>query len=122
MLKLKILALFMLALIVFPMGMAQGARLQATPAATEAASGSAKYLVNVSTSKDLGKYLVGEKGMTLYIFTIDPLNDSTCYDQCAKAWPPLTVKNASDVTAEEEIPGKFGTITRKDGSLQVTYN
>jgi len=94
---------------------------QATPAATEAMAASGN-LISVSTSKDLGKILVGPTGMTLYIFTVDPLNSSVCEGGCAKAWPPLTVKAASDVTHDASIPGTFSTITRKDGSLQVTYN
>src|SRR5262249_26564116 len=55
-------------------------------------------------------------------FGVDALNDSACYDQCAKAWPPLTVSDASSLTQDEEVPGVLGTITRKDGTLQVTYN
>ena len=29
------------------------------------------------------------KGMTLYVFTPDKAGDSTCYDKCATAWPPV---------------------------------
>jgi predicted lipoprotein with Yx(FWY)xxD motif len=79
-------------------------------------------LVSVSSSKELGKFLVGKDGMTLYSYTPDPLNESACYDNCAKAWPPLTVDSADKLTVADGIPGTFGTTTRKDGTLQVTYN
>ncbi len=93
---------------------------QSTPAATEAAGA---YLISVSSSKDLGKYLVGKDGMTLYVFTVDPLNESMCQDGgCAKAWPSLIVKSADEATHDPSIPGTFGTTAHKDGSLQVTYN
>jgi predicted lipoprotein with Yx(FWY)xxD motif len=60
--------------------------------------------------------------MTLYNYPPDPVNESVCYDQCATAWPPLIVESADKITAAEGIPGVFGTATRKDGALQVTYN
>jgi hypothetical protein len=45
---------------------------------------------------------------------------STCSTACTTAWPPLTVTGAakagSGVTA-----GDLGTITRSDGTKQVTY-
>jgi predicted lipoprotein with Yx(FWY)xxD motif len=81
-----------------------------------------EYTVSLGSSKELGKYLVGPNGMTLYSFSVDPLNDSACYDKCAQNWPPLTVNSGDKLTADEGIPGTLGTITRKDGSLQVTYN
>src|SRR5262249_13131059 len=79
-------------------------------------------LVSVSSSKDLGKFLVGDKGLTLYSYAPDPLNESTCYDQCAKAWPPLLVDSADKITVGDGIPGTFSTVTRKDNTLQVAYN
>jgi predicted lipoprotein with Yx(FWY)xxD motif len=79
-------------------------------------------LVSLGETKDFGKVLVGKDGMTLYYFTPDPLNETVCYDQCAKAWPPLLVESEDKLTVGEGIPGKFGTVKRKDGTLNVTYN
>ena len=78
--------------------------------------------LGLSSSDALGKYLVGPNGMTLYTFSPDPLNDSFCYDKCATAWPPLVVDSADKITVADGIPGAVGTITRKDNTLQVTYN
>ncbi len=79
-------------------------------------------LVALGESKELGKFLVGKDGLTLYSFTHDALNETTCYDACATNWPPLIVESADKITAAEGIPGTFATTKRKDGKLQVTYN
>jgi len=81
-----------------------------------------EYLVSLNKTEELGEFLVGEGGMTLYSYTPDPLDKSVCNGKCAEAWPPLTVESADKITADEEIPGDFGTTKRDDGTLQVTYN
>jgi predicted lipoprotein with Yx(FWY)xxD motif len=79
--------------------------------------------VGWSSSEDLGSYLVGPNGMTLYIFNRDPLNSSVCSGPCLENWPALTVESADAITAADGITGALGTITREDdGTLQVTYN
>ncbi len=94
------------------------ALLLASPALAQTATPT----VSLGDTKAFGKILVGKDGMTLYIFTVDPLNQSMCTDKCAEAWPPLTVDSADQLSVAEGIPGTFGTLTRKDGKLQVTYN
>jgi predicted lipoprotein with Yx(FWY)xxD motif len=81
-----------------------------------------EYTVSLGHSDTLGDYLVGPNGMTLYMFDPDPLDQTVCYDQCAKNWPPLTVESADGLTADEGIPGELTTIERTDGTLQVAYN
>ena len=78
--------------------------------------------VGLGHTDELGDFLVGPDGMTLYLFTPDPLGETVCYNQCAENWPPLTVESADALTAAEGIPGELGTVEREDGSLQVTYN
>jgi len=78
--------------------------------------------LGLSSSDELGSYLVGPDGMTLYIFTPDPVNQSVCNGRCAENWPPLTVESADDITVAEGIPGAVSTTTRDDGTTQVTYN
>ena len=78
-------------------------------------------LVNLGNNDSLGSFLVDSKGMTLYLFTKDTPNTSNCYDKCATAWPPLlTTGNAAG--GEGVDASKLGTTTRKDRSVQVTYN
>lgn len=76
--------------------------------------------VQVRQTPALGSFLTDDKGMTLYLFKKDPANDSVCYDKCATAWPPFTA--AGDLTLPSGVGGTLGTITRKDGTKQITYN
>lgn len=78
--------------------------------------------LNLGGNDDLGSFLVGPNGMTLYIFTRDTLGVSNCADNCAVNWPPFTVESADGLTVAEGIPGEVGAIERADGTLQVTYN
>lgn len=77
--------------------------------------------VNLGQNDTLGSFLVDDKGMTLYLFTKDTPNTTVCYDKCATAWPPL-LTTGDPVAGEGVDASKLGTTTRKDGSIQVTYN
>jgi predicted lipoprotein with Yx(FWY)xxD motif len=74
------------------------------------------------TSPTLGNYLEAANGMTLYTYQNDTPGTSTCTDTCATTWPPYTVASAANVTADPSVTGTLGTITRSDGTIQVTYN
>lgn len=69
-------------------------------------------------------YLVDAAGMALYLYMPDAQGVSTCYDDCATAWPPFIVDSADVLpTAGSGLDASlFGTTTRDDGSLQLTYN
>ncbi len=79
-------------------------------------------VIFISSSTELGDFLVGANGMTLYNFKDDELNKSNCYDTCAENWPPLTVKPGETPTAGEGIVGNLSVYEREDGTSQVTYN
>lgn len=83
------------------------------------AAGSSAATVKTRHGK-LGTYLVDAKGRSLYLFEKDKSTKSTCYDACAKAWPPLLT------TGKPKAAGKakaslLGTSKRKDGTTMVTY-
>lgn len=78
--------------------------------------------VSTAQNATLGTILVDSSGMTLYIFKNDSPGQSTCTDTCAQRWPPLTVSSGTQPTAATGIPDTLGTITRSDGTTQVTYN
>lgn len=83
------------------------------------AAGSAAATVKTRHGK-LGTYLVDSKGRTLYLFEKDKTKKSTCYGDCAKAWPPLLT------TGKPKAAGKakaalLGTSKRTDGTTMVTY-
>ncbi len=71
-------------------------------------------------STDLGQVLVDGEGFTIYTFLNDGPNASNCNDQCAQNWPPLTIDGS--LRAGEGLTAAFGTITRADGSVQVTVD
>ncbi len=91
-----------------------GASASSSSAATTPASTSN----TVKTAKIGGAtVLTNAKGFTLYSFAPDTMTRSNCNGACAKYWPPVK----GPVTATG-IMGKFGTITRSDGSVQEVYN
>src|SRR5687768_13605570 len=79
--------------------------------------------VEVSESADFGPILVDSAGMSLYLFTNDTQNSgaSTCADDCLAAWPAL-LTDGDPVAGEGVDESLLGTITRDDGTTQVTYN
>lgn len=77
----------------------------------------------IATDPDLGDYVTGADGLALYVFLPDKGKDtSQCTGECAGNWPPLVVEDIADVTAGDGVTGELGTITRDDGSLQVTLD
>jgi predicted lipoprotein with Yx(FWY)xxD motif len=98
---------------------ATGAPAATTPAATTA--GAAGVVVSSATTS-LGAVLAGPTGLTLYTHAGDSATSSTCTGGCATAWPPLTVPAGGSATGGTGVTGSFATLTRADGSVQVTYN
>ncbi|HYK95153.1 MAG TPA: hypothetical protein VE011_04685 [Candidatus Dormibacteraeota bacterium] len=78
--------------------------------------------LTLATGGPLGSFVTGKNGMSLYVFGKDTATTSACNtaNNCQTTWPPLTVTMASDVTAGSGVTGTIGTITRTDGTLQVT--
>ena len=87
---------------------------------SEPSGAPAELTLELMTDDALGAYVVGMDGKSLYIFTPDTGSTSSCNDECAVNWPPLTADTAADVAAGEGVTGAVGTITRADGSLQIT--
>ncbi len=78
--------------------------------------------VQVTDHPTMGKMLIADNGMTLYLFLNDTENTSNCYDACAQNWPPLLAANGETPVAGDGVTGTLGTTARTDGTLQVTYN
>jgi predicted lipoprotein with Yx(FWY)xxD motif len=76
--------------------------------------------LRVAEDPTLGSYAAGKDGRALYVFTVDAGTGSNCNDDCAASWPPLTATMADDVVAGAGVTGELGTVTRDDGSLQIT--
>lgn len=89
-----------------------------SPAESPADAGS--VTVDVASS-GLGDILVDGEGLTLYAFTPDTDGESTCYDDCADAWPPLLSDAAPAAGTGLDAAG-FSLVDRTDGGKQVVYN
>lgn len=76
----------------------------------------------------LGDYLADAKEHSLYFYTNDAQDQSNCYDQCARTWPPFIIKGKPVAGKGFGVMDEFydgallSTARRKDGSLQVTFN
>jgi predicted lipoprotein with Yx(FWY)xxD motif len=78
--------------------------------------------VVLRNSAELGDYLAGPSGYTLYLFANDTEGVSNCSGDCASNWPPLTVLPGEKLVAGPGVEGELGTIEREGGGTQVTYN
>ena len=106
----------------------------ATPAVvtTPAATGTSEVSVPVTgettikatISDNYGPILVDADGVAVYIFAKDTQNGTTsaCTDEeCTSEWTPVTTQG-EPVAGAGAIQKLLGTITREDGTMQVTYN
>jgi predicted lipoprotein with Yx(FWY)xxD motif len=99
------------------------------PAATEEAAtqppvggGEGGITLQVEENDELGPILTDGEGMTLYMLDADQGGESTCYDACAEAWPPVVIESDPEVGGEELNTTLIGVTVRTDGQAQLTYN
>jgi predicted lipoprotein with Yx(FWY)xxD motif len=90
--------------------------------ATAAPTAGATATVIVTSTSTLGGILTDAKGVTLYAFTKDTPGLSNCTGSCATLWPPLTVAQGATVAAGQGVSAAVSTLTRADGTVQVTVN
>lgn len=97
--------------------------------------------IEVDSLADTGPYITDGEGRALYAIEGEPEGESTCYDECASEWPPFLASDGADgaggadgadgASAGEPTPGapgagpaeadRIGTLERRDGQRQVTY-
>ncbi|HEV3379515.1 MAG TPA: hypothetical protein VG142_00780 [Trebonia sp.] len=98
-------------------GAQSGATATGSPAATSAG---AKTDITVH-SGSAGTYLTDGSGRSVYLFEKDGKNSSACSAACLGVWPAVTASGG--VTASgAAVAADLGTITRSDGTKQVTYD
>jgi predicted lipoprotein with Yx(FWY)xxD motif len=83
------------------------------------AAPSAALLKVESTS--LGSILADAQGDTIYGFAIDTPNHSACSGACAQYWPPVSAP-AKLPSSIPGISGTVGSLTRSDGTRQLTVD
>jgi predicted lipoprotein with Yx(FWY)xxD motif len=70
----------------------------------------------------MGKVVTDQNGWVLYRFDKDTTNPvkSNCIDKCAKVWPPALTDGNPKLDGVD--PALVGTVTRDDGTTQITLN
>ena len=88
-------------------------------AASAPAAGSAGVMVKTATDAALGgAVLVDSRGMTLYRLTGETAGKFICTGPCLQIWHPLI---ASGGSSPKGAVASLGTVTRSDGTVQVTF-
>jgi predicted lipoprotein with Yx(FWY)xxD motif len=103
-------------------GLYGGGASSAPPSISESAAPSASGAGELQTAtSSLGTIVVDGKGMTVYVFDKDTAGNgkSVCEGDCLVAWP--AVVGGADTKATG-VTGTIGSITRTDGTKQVTLN
>lgn len=102
------------------LALAAGSALAAKPAATTHAP-VAPPVVKIKTS-NLGLVVATTKKLGLYTWDKEKDFRVHCTGACLKQWPPVLLMKGERVKATVHgLMGEFGTITRPDGSTQLTY-
>jgi len=72
--------------------------------------------------RNFGDVLAARSGLALYTWDNEKDGQVRCIDDCAKAWPPLTFRKTRVARHVSGIHGTFATVSRPDGTTQVTFN
>jgi predicted lipoprotein with Yx(FWY)xxD motif len=117
-----VLAVVVAALIVAGCGSSSSTSTAASsPSATSSTTAAAAAGVSIGTAKGKGgTYLTGASGRALYLWVADTNGKSSCSGACAQTWPPVTT-TGTPATSGGATAADLGTVTRSDGTKQVTY-
>lgn len=100
---------------------AAGSSSPAGASSSSAAAGGSGSTVITTVSSSAATFLANGSGHAVYLWTKDSSGMSACSGACAGAWPPVTTTGT--VTASGGAKSSdLGTITRSDGTKQVTYD
>lgn len=78
-------------------------------------------LSSVEDAANGATILTDENGRALYVTLDDSEGTSTCTGDCTANWQPLLVEGETTVAGDVD-PTLVGSVTRDDGTEQVTYN
>jgi len=96
----------------------------ATPTGASSSSSSASAAggtVIETASSSAGTFLTNGSGRAVYLWVKDTGDTSNCSGACAGAWPPVTTTGSATASGGAKA-SDLGTITRSDGTKQVTYD
>jgi predicted lipoprotein with Yx(FWY)xxD motif len=102
-------------------GGAYGSNSSPTTTSTTSAAAGGAAVITVKANPTLGSILAaGPKKLTVYMFKADHGKTSACYGACESAWPPVITTGAPKGQGGV-VAAKLSTITRSNGTKQVTY-
>ncbi len=78
-------------------------------------------IVIKSGNSQFGEMLFNNDGQAIYIWELENSAEAKCYEDCAKAWPPV-LTNGKPQASGNIRADLLGTTKRTDGTTQVTYN
>jgi predicted lipoprotein with Yx(FWY)xxD motif len=109
------------ALIVAGCGSSSSTSTPVSSASATSSTTAAATAVSIGTAKGKGgTYLTGASGRALYLWVADKNGQSSCSGACAQTWPPVTT-SGTPAASGGAMAADVGTITRSDGTKQVTY-
>jgi predicted lipoprotein with Yx(FWY)xxD motif len=91
-----------------------------TSHSTSPPAAASSTMITTKTSSG-GSFLTNSAGRAIYLFVADSTGKSTCDGACAAAWPPV-IATGQPTAAGGAQASDLGTITRSDGTKQVTYD
>ena len=91
-----------------------------TSNSTSPSAAASSTMITTKTSSG-GSFLTNSAGRAIYLFVADSTGKSTCDGACAAAWPPV-IAAGQPTAAGGAQASDLGTITRSDGTKQVTYD
>ncbi len=99
-------------------GSTSGPGSQGSPKSAPAASATS---IGTDTATGIGTVLDTPAGLTLYINTKEEGGQIVCTGSCAQAWPPVAASGTVPASPSG-VHGTFGTVTRPDGTTQLTFD
>jgi predicted lipoprotein with Yx(FWY)xxD motif len=95
----------------------------ATTGVTTGASGAGAQTVTTQSISGVGDVLVDSKGAALYTNDMDTRSKVVCTGECLTEWVPLAAPSGGSPTSSDSaIESGLGSLTRPDGSSQVTFD
>jgi predicted lipoprotein with Yx(FWY)xxD motif len=91
------------------------------PVSPSAAMGGSGAQIETRSIPGVGTVLVNSEGLTLYHLPTDSSTKTTCTGGCAQVWPPA-LTTSGNPPSSPGVVGQFGTLTRPDAGVQITFN
>ena len=86
-------------------------------------AGGANEVVGVRQVSGIGPTLTNSAGRTLYMSDQEKNGKLICTSsECNTIWTPLTLASGQQPSGPAQVSSKLATVTRPDGSKQVTLN